>query len=150
MIEELCIRNFKSFGPDMAPLKLGPLNFVVGANASGKTNLLSALRFLKTAMRQNIEVAANEYGGTTEIKNNVMRRTTAGRERSGLLEISLSIRPRPDPFSSPTTNALTEQASTVTGYASTCARRTCHPWSSRSIWKRSLFFRVPTTPPFSS
>ena len=73
MIEELCIRNFKSFGPDMSPISLCPLNFVVGANASGKTNLLSALRFLKLSLLQSVEVAANEYGGPGEVRNKITR-----------------------------------------------------------------------------
>ncbi len=34
MITKLTIENFKSFGPGSAPVSLGPLNFVVGANAS--------------------------------------------------------------------------------------------------------------------
>lgn len=73
MITELRIENFKSFGSGMSPLALCPLNFIVGANASGKTNLISALRFLKIAMLQSVEVAANEYGGTGEVRNKILR-----------------------------------------------------------------------------
>lgn len=73
MITELRIENFKSFGSGMRPLTLQPLNFIVGANASGKTNLLSALRFLKVAMLQSVEVAANEYGGIAEVRNKILR-----------------------------------------------------------------------------
>lgn len=57
MITELTVENFKSFGPDGRSLALQPLNFIVGANASGKTNLLSALRFLKLALLNNVERA---------------------------------------------------------------------------------------------
>ena len=73
MITELRIENFKSFGSGMTSLALRPLNFIVGANASGKTNLVSALRFLKIAMLQSVEVAANEYGGITEVRNKILR-----------------------------------------------------------------------------
>ena len=73
MITELKIENFKSFGSDMPPLFLRPLNFVVGANASGKTNLLSALRFLKIALLQNVEVAVSEFEGGSEIRNKIQR-----------------------------------------------------------------------------
>ena len=73
MITELRIENFKSFGSGLSPLALRPLNFIVGANASGKTNLISALRFLKIAMLQSVEVAANEYGGTGEVRNKILR-----------------------------------------------------------------------------
>ena len=44
MISELKIRNFKSL--ESVDLKLGHFNLLVGANASGKSNFLDALRFL--------------------------------------------------------------------------------------------------------
>ena len=56
MITELQVENFKSFGPDMPPISLCPVNFIVGANASGKTNLISAFAFPEnsfTAKRRN-------------------------------------------------------------------------------------------------
>jgi len=73
MITELRVENFKSFGSDMSPLFLRPLNFVVGANASGKTNLLSALRFLKIALLQNVEIAVGEFDGPGEVRNKILR-----------------------------------------------------------------------------
>jgi predicted ATPase len=45
MISELKIRNFKSL--ESVDLKLGNFNLLVGANASGKSNFLDALRFLQ-------------------------------------------------------------------------------------------------------
>jgi predicted ATPase len=57
----------------MRPLFLKPLNFVVGANASGKTNLLSALRFLKIALLQNVEIAIGEFEGPAEVRNKIQR-----------------------------------------------------------------------------
>ena len=73
MITELRIENFKSFGSDMRPLRLQPLNFVVGANASGKTNLISSLRFLKIAILQNVELAVSEFEGSGEVRNKIQR-----------------------------------------------------------------------------
>jgi AAA15 family ATPase/GTPase len=67
MITELKVENFNSFGSDMAHLSLRPLNFIVGANASGKTNLLSALRFLKIALLQNVDIAVGEFEGPGEV-----------------------------------------------------------------------------------
>jgi len=69
MITELRIENFKSFGSGTDALHLKPLNFIVGANASGKTNLVSALRFLKLAVVQNVEHAIHAMGGTAEVRN---------------------------------------------------------------------------------
>jgi len=73
MIAELKIENFKSFGSDMPVLELGPLNFLVGANASGRSNLVAALRFLKMALLQNVEIAVAEFGGAGEIRNKIQR-----------------------------------------------------------------------------
>jgi|GEM_PF-893935 predicted ATPase len=73
MISELDVRNFKSFGSSANPLFLGNLNFLVGANASGKTNLVSALKFLQSALLQNIEVAVAEFDGLSEIRNKNQR-----------------------------------------------------------------------------
>lgn len=44
MLSSFTIRNFKSY--EEATLKLGPLTVLVGANASGKSNAVEALRFL--------------------------------------------------------------------------------------------------------
>lgn len=55
------------------PVPLGSLNFFVGANASGKTNFISALRFLKIAVSHNAEFAVNEFGGVTEVRNKILR-----------------------------------------------------------------------------
>lgn len=45
MITSLKIQNFKSFKE--IDLKLGKLNFIIGGNASGKSNFMDALRFLQ-------------------------------------------------------------------------------------------------------
>jgi DNA repair ATPase RecN len=45
VISELKIRNFKSL--ESVDLRLGNLNLLVGANASGKSNFLDSLRFLQ-------------------------------------------------------------------------------------------------------
>ena len=44
MISEIKIENYKSF--ESATLKLSPLTMLIGANASGKSNALEAIRFL--------------------------------------------------------------------------------------------------------
>lgn len=73
MITELKIEGFKSFGTPAQSLKLGPLNFVVGANASGKTNLISALRFIRDAVDQDVEFAVSEFGGVAEVRSKIVR-----------------------------------------------------------------------------
>ncbi len=73
MITELKIEGFKSFGSPEETIELGPLNFVVGANASGKTNLLSALRFLQNAVTHDVSYAVSEMGGNAEVRNKRLR-----------------------------------------------------------------------------
>jgi predicted ATPase len=73
MIRELSISGFKSFGTTGQKIGLGNLNFIVGANASGKTNFVSALRFLQLAVREGTEFAVNEFGGIGEVRNRILR-----------------------------------------------------------------------------
>ena len=73
MITELTIEGFKSFGSPAETIELGPLNVVVGANASGKTNLLSALRFLQNAVTHDVSYAVSEMGGNAEVRNKRLR-----------------------------------------------------------------------------
>ena len=69
MITELEIEGFKSFGSPAEKIELGPLNFIVGANATGKTNLLHALRFLQNAVNHDVPYAVSELGGSAEFSN---------------------------------------------------------------------------------
>jgi len=55
------------------PIRFSRLNFLVGANASGKTNVLRALRFLQNSILQNVELAVDAEGGLTEVRNKILR-----------------------------------------------------------------------------
>ena len=46
MLKSFHVANFKSFGPAGGTLHLAPLTVLIGANASGKSNLIEAMRFL--------------------------------------------------------------------------------------------------------
>ena len=48
-ISKLTLKNFLSFGPDSPPVALRTLNVVIGANGSGKSNLIEAIGFLRAA-----------------------------------------------------------------------------------------------------
>lgn len=73
LITSLEIEGFKSFGVPGENVKLGALNFLVGANASGKSNLLNCLRFLQCAVLEDAEYAVNEFGGLAEVRNKLLR-----------------------------------------------------------------------------
>jgi predicted ATPase len=62
MITSLRMRNFKNFQD--AELRLGPLTFLIGANASGKSNIRDAFRFLHgNARGYNLaEIIGEKYG----------------------------------------------------------------------------------------
>lgn len=45
-IERLELRDILSFGPESPPIMLGPLNVLIGPNASGKSNLIRVLQLL--------------------------------------------------------------------------------------------------------
>jgi predicted ATPase len=48
-IRKLTLKNFLSFGPDSPPVALRALNVLIGANGSGKSNLIEAIGFLRAA-----------------------------------------------------------------------------------------------------
>lgn len=47
-IRSITPRGLLSFGPDTPPLKLGPLNVLIGPNASGKSNLVDVLELVRS------------------------------------------------------------------------------------------------------
>ena len=55
---QVTIRNFKSFGDDLVSIPLGDLTAFVGANSSGKSNVLKALdlffNYSKTRLKMGL------------------------------------------------------------------------------------------------
>jgi predicted ATPase len=84
MVQQLRLRNFRSFKD--ATIELRPLNILVGANASGKTNLVHAFRFLRDLARSGLENAVALQGGAEYLTN------LQSRERE--LTIELAMAPR--------------------------------------------------------
>ncbi|MDT9197517.1 AAA family ATPase [Limnospira fusiformis KN01] len=73
-IHSLKLRNLLSYGSDTEPLKLEPLNVLIGRNASGKSNLIEALGILKatptdltTPIRQGGGISDFLWKGTQKI-----------------------------------------------------------------------------------
>ena len=64
MITKLRLERFKNF--QVAELALGPLTLLVGANASGKSNLRDAFRFLHAVGRDYTveEIIGSKFEGT--------------------------------------------------------------------------------------
>jgi predicted ATPase len=76
MVTEIAVQGFKSFGEPGPNLPLSNLNFLVGANASGKSNFVSALKFIQDAVMLNVDYAVSELGGVTEVRNKILRQRT--------------------------------------------------------------------------
>ncbi|MCI0662161.1 MAG: AAA family ATPase [Acidobacteria bacterium] len=47
LIREITLRNLLSYGPQTEPILLGNLNVLIGANASGKSNLIETIALLR-------------------------------------------------------------------------------------------------------
>jgi predicted ATPase len=74
VLKAIEIEGFKSFGSPPQRVRLSPLCFLVGPNASGKSNFLSALRFLQNTLRHDVEFAVNELGGVSEVRHKGQRK----------------------------------------------------------------------------
>lgn len=72
MITRLEIDNFKSL--KAIDLRLGKLNFLVGPNASGKSNFAEALDFVSHVVREGLAYAVAEKGGFYNICHRKQRR----------------------------------------------------------------------------
>ena len=66
-IKNIKVKNYKSF-KDL-DLDLGSFNVVIGANASGKSNLTSIFEFIKNIDRKDLRHAVALSGGFSNLKN---------------------------------------------------------------------------------
>ena len=66
-ITKIEISNFKSF--DNQSIQLSDFNLLVGANASGKSNLVQAFQFLRDIVNHGLENAISLQGGVEYLRN---------------------------------------------------------------------------------
>ena len=62
MLNHIAIAGFKSFGTEVV-VPLGPLNVLIGANGSGKSNFLDAFSFLQAYGRGGVKAHVKRSGG---------------------------------------------------------------------------------------
>ncbi|MCX6647139.1 MAG: AAA family ATPase [bacterium] len=62
-IKKIKLTNFLSFGPKGMELELKPLNVLIGANATGKSNMIEAFSLLKAESLKNLHDVFNKGGG---------------------------------------------------------------------------------------
>jgi predicted ATPase len=73
LITRVWAKNFRSI--EFAEMELSPLTVLVGPNASGKSNLLDALRFIADAVNDGLDSAITARGGI----NSIGRKSARGR-----------------------------------------------------------------------
>ncbi len=66
-IERIKIKNLLSFDEEGIDFELKPLNVLIGANASGKSNFVAALRVLTFASSEFGRSIQDEFGGLNEL-----------------------------------------------------------------------------------
>ncbi len=66
MLKSIALAGFKSFGT-MDEVPLGPLNVLIGANGSGKSNFLSAFSFLEAFCSNRLNNYVKQSGGADRI-----------------------------------------------------------------------------------
>ena len=97
MITRIEIDGFKTF--DRFALDLRPFTAVVGPNASGKSNLFDAIKFVSRLAQTDIREAMLELRGRPE---ELFRRTSAGRADRMAFAVEVLLEPRGvDPFGKP-------------------------------------------------
>jgi len=79
MIEHLRIRNFKSIIED--DIKFSDFTVLVGANGSGKSNLIQALSFLSSIPRIGVVATVNRFGGFSSVVPKAIARTELAKAR---------------------------------------------------------------------
>ena len=65
-ITKVWAKNFRSI--ENAELYLGPLTVLVGPNASGKSNIVDILKFIRDASNQGVELAITTRGGIDSVQ----------------------------------------------------------------------------------
>ncbi|HSQ93532.1 MAG TPA: AAA family ATPase, partial [Methanoregula sp.] len=80
-IKRIHIENFKSFSE--IDVELSRLNVVIGSNAAGKSNFISAFRFLRDIARHGVVNAIAMQGGADYLRN-----TKIGHERDLVVKVT--------------------------------------------------------------
>lgn len=65
MLRSIRMRNFLSYGPESEPIDLRSLNVIIGANGSGKSNLLEGIALMQAAPGQ-LSAPIREGGGVRD------------------------------------------------------------------------------------
>ena len=67
MIEEIRLKNFRSFRDER--IKLKPFSVFIGPNGAGKSNLVSVFEFMGRAIREDVLVALSHLGDFSSVRH---------------------------------------------------------------------------------
>lgn len=95
MIEHLRIKNFKSIIEDN--VKFSNFTVLVGANGSGKSNLIQALSFLSTIPRSGVVATVNRFGGFSGVVPKAVPTSELAKARIFIYH-KASLPPLPEPY----------------------------------------------------
>ena len=92
MITSLRLRDFKNFADET--LRVGPFTVIVGSNASGKSNIRDAFRFLHGIGRGYTlaEIIGGKYGAGGQIEWEPIRGANNEIVRLGYTQFSIEVR----------------------------------------------------------
>ena len=143
MLTALRLTNFKNFADET--LRMGPFTIIVGANASGKSNIRDALRFLHGVGRGYTlaDILGGKYGAGGQVEWDQIRGAPTEVVRQGqdhfalavdlpLLESANYSRTVPPMECDVATYAVLVQPNEKQGGAFRVAQEELHAWSSKS------------------
>jgi len=84
LIREITLRNILSFGPDTPPLELKPLNILIGANGSGKSNLIDCIGLMRGTAQDRQTQMAQVRGGYELLHKHILN-------EFGLISIDIAL-----------------------------------------------------------
>ncbi len=98
MITSIRLKNFKNFADET--LRVGPFTILVGTNASGKSNIRDAFRFLSGIGRGYTlaEIMSGKYGADWKSIRGAMTAIARFGQSSFSIEVEMNVRPGPVRF----------------------------------------------------
>ena len=82
MIKEISIKNFRSIYDDKITFE--PLTVLIGANGSGKSNLIKALEFISGISKDGIDLACSKQGGREGIVSKIIPKSQFSKNETSI------------------------------------------------------------------
>src|SRR5260221_9891716 len=90
MLTQLRFKNWRSLRNEVVIKDLTPITVFIGANSTGKTNILDALHFMRHSVNNGIVSGVKNWGGRHSIR-------TLGTNDNAIVELEYSLKLHNDP-----------------------------------------------------